>query len=168
MNRAEVIKLIRLLSVNYRDWPAEGKEADTVALWETMLSDISFEVGQAAVKTHMSRSPFPPTIADIRDAATMITSPKSLDAIEAWGMISKAIQRYGFYRQEEAIASLPQEVADMVHRFGWRELCYNTNIDTLRAQFRMAWETMDKRRKEERKLPADVLEIMQGAVKRLE
>lgn len=169
MNRSEIIKLIRVLSANYRNWPAEGKEKDTVMLWESMLSDMSYEIGQAAVKVHMSRSVYPPTIADIRDAATMLTSPRRIDAIEAWGMIGKAIRKYGVYRQEEAVASLPDEVALMVERFTWRELCLNENVDTLRAQFRMAWETMEKRRTEERKLLPELLHMIESSrtVKRL-
>lgn len=169
MNRREIIKLIGVLSANYRNWPAEGKEEDTVMLWESMLSDIPYEIGAAAVKMHMSKSVYPPTIADIREATAHINAPHQMDAMEAWNLISQAIRKYGFYRQKEAIESLPEDVAKMVDRFGWRELCYSTNIDTIRAQFRMAWETMQKRQHQERLMPANVLQMIENnAVKRLE
>lgn len=169
MKKHEIIKLVALCSTNYRDWPEEGKEDATVELWQTMLGDIPFDVAQAAVKTHISRSVYPPTIADIRDAAAKITNPQSMDAMQAWDLIGEAIRKFGFYRESEALASLPAEVADMARRFKWRELCLSENIDTLRAQFRMAWETQTKRQKEERILPADVLELIEssGAIKRL-
>src|SRR5690625_1254124 len=152
MNKTEIIKLIRVLSANYRNFPEQGKEQDTVMLWESMLDDMDYDTGRAAVKAHIARSPFPPTIADIRDSAVMLANRDSMDAIEAWGEVVKAIRKYGFYNQAEAMESLPQEVREMVERFTWRELCLSENIDTLRAQFRMAWETMQKRRVEEKKI----------------
>lgn len=169
MNKPEIIKLIRVLSANYRNWPADGKEEDTVLLWQSMLSDIDEPVARAAVKYHLSRSVYPPTIADIRNAVSVITSPNTMDAIEAWDLIGEAIRKYGFYRETEAMASLPENVADMARRFKWRELCLNENVDTLRAQFRMAWETMEKRRKEERAMLPEIREMIEsgGAIKRL-
>ena len=169
MNKLEVIKLISLLSTNYRNWPAEGKEEDTVMLWETMLSDLSFEVGQAAVKVHMSRSVYPPTIADIREAAALVRSPKRLEAIESWGMVVDAIRKFGYYREAEAMATLPTDVVNMVKRFTWRELCLSENVDTLRAQWRMAWENHLKNKQNEKILPSDVLDLIEsgGAIKRL-
>lgn len=170
MNRAEVIKLITILSINYRNWPGEDKEEDTVLLWESMLADMSFEIGQAAVKMHISRSVYPPTIADIRDAAATITAPKTIEAIEAWDMITDAIRKYGFYRETEAMESLPEDVAQMAKRFGWRELCLSENVDTLRAQFRMAWETQAKRQREDRLIPHEVKALIEssGIIRRLE
>jgi len=169
LNRAEVIKLIRVLSANYRNWPADGKEEDTVLLWESMLADITFDVGQAAVKAHLSRSVYPPTIADIRDAAAMIESPHVMDAIEAWDLIGRAIRKYGYYRQEEAMASLPEDVAEMARRFTWSELCHSENVDTLRAQFRMAWDAQAKRIRDHGVMPRDIRELIEssGIIKRI-
>lgn len=170
MRKTKIIKLISLCSANYRNWPEEDKEEATIELWESMLGDLSFEVGQAAVKAHMSKSVFPPTIADIRDAAAMITSPPQMDAIVAWDLIGQAIRKYGFYRGDEAMASLPHPVADMARRFTWRELCLSENIDTLRAQFRMAWDAQNKRQQQERILPPDVMQLIESSnvIKRLE
>lgn len=169
MNRPEIIKLVALLSANYRNWPADGKEEDTVMLWESMLGDITFDIGLAAVKTHLSRSVYPPTIADIRDAAALIESPPVVDAIEAWDLIGRAIRKFGYYRQEEAMASLPDDVAEMARRFTWNELCHSENIDTLRAQFRMAWESQAKRIKEYGVMPKDIRELIEssGIIKRI-
>ena len=163
MQKHEIVKLIALCSANYRDWPEDGKENAVVELWETMLSDIPFAVGLAAVKIHMSRSVFPPTVADIRNAAAQLTQPRIMDAIEAWDLIVEAIRKYGYYREEEALASLPDDVAEMARRFKWRELCLSENVDTLRAQFRMAWETKSKRRQEESLFPNDIVALMESA-----
>ena len=170
MNNSDIIKLIRILSANYKNWPQEGKEEDTVALWDMMLSDIPLEVAKKAVQMHISKSVYPPTVADIREAAAKISKPRTLDAIEAWDMICTAIRKYGFYREEEGINSLPDDVATMAKRFTWRELCLNDNIDTLRAQFRMAWETQSKRLHEQHILPAELVDMIEtsGVIKRLQ
>lgn len=167
MNRAEVIKLIRVCSANYRNWPEEGKEQDTVMLWESMLADMPYEIGKAAVKAHISRSVYPPTIADIREAARSLTE-SHISAIESWGMVTEAIRKYGYYNEQKALESLPPEVASMVRRFSWRELCLSEQPDVMRAQWRMAWENHVKNEKEYGVLPQDVKVLIEGAVKRLE
>lgn len=170
MNRAEIIQLIGLLSMNYRGWPEEGKEEDTAALWLNMLSDIPFEYGQAAVKIHISRSVFPPTIADIRDAAAKIMQPHQMDAITSWGHVVDAVRKYGMYRQDEAMKALPTEVADMVRRFTWRELCLSEQPDVIRAQWRMAWDAQAKQVKEHGVLSPDIRQLLEskGLIRRLE
>lgn len=169
MNQSDIIKLVRILSANYRNWPEEGKEEDVVSLWEMMLSDMPVEVAKRAIQFHLSKSVYPPTIADIREAAAKVSQPRTLDAIEAWEMICTAIRKFGFYRELEGMASLPDDVARMAKRFTWRELCLNENIDTLRAQFRMAWETQSKRMHEQNILPVELVDLIESSslVKRL-
>ena len=165
MNRKEIIKLIRVLSANYRGWPEEGKEEDTVLLWESMLADMPYEIGQAAVKAHMSRSVYPPTIADIRQAAIDLTTHQ-ISASESWQMVVDAIRRFGYYNEDKAMASLPPEVTEMVRRFGWYELCMSEEPDVLRAQWRMAWENKIKNDREFGVLPPDVKALAEGAAQR--
>jgi hypothetical protein len=165
----DIIKLIGICSANYRNWPEEGKEEHMIELWEMMLSDLPLDVAKRAVQYHISKSVFPPTIADIREAAAKIANPRKLEWIEAWDLIGQAIRKYGYYRETDAIATLPGDVAQMVKRFTWRELCLNENIDTLRAQFRMAWETQTKRLNEQNILPEELVAMIEGqdVIKRL-
>lgn len=166
MNRKEVIKLIRVLSANYRGWPEEGKEADTVQLWESMLADMPYEIGKAAVKTHISRSVYPPTIADIREAAMNLTTTH-MSAIESWSLVTNAIKKYGFYNEQKAMESLPEDVAEMAKRFSWRELCLSEQPDVLRAQWRKAWEAKVKDEREFGVLPQDVKVLIGGAATKM-
>lgn len=169
MKQADIIKLIGICSANYRNWPEVGKEEHMIELWEMMLSDLPLDLAKRAIQMHISKSVFPPTIADIREVAARIANPRKLDFIEAWDLIGQAIRKYGFYREPDALASLPDEVAQMARRFTWRELCLNENIDTLRAQFRMAWETQSKRLNEQNILPDELVAMIEGTnvVKRL-
>ena len=169
MTKNEIISLIRVLTVNYQKWPAYGKMADLVELWLMTLSDMPYEVAKAATALHMSRSVYPPTIAAIREAAAEIAKPRVMDFSEAWEHVCKAIREFGFYRQEEAMASMPPDVAAMVRRFTWREICLSENSEVLRAQFRMAWDTQAKRQTERNILPDDIVALLDGdgAIKRL-
>lgn len=43
----------------------------------------------------------------------------------------------------------------------------NENPDTLRAQFRMAWESQEKRIREYNVLPSEIRQIIEGVAERL-
>lgn len=161
MNRKEIINLLGIATANFPNMQ-ERDMKPTAILWEKSLSDIPYDIAEKALIKVLATSKFFPTIAEIREAAADITQPRTMDAIEAWGLVIKAIRRYGSHRESEAIASLPEDVAQMVKRFGWRELCLNENPDTLRAQFRMAWETQSKRENDMRLLPTDIKNAIEG------
>jgi hypothetical protein len=166
MNRKEIINLLGIAAANFPH--IQTKELKpTAVLWEKALSDITYDVAEKALLKVLSTSKFFPTIAEIREAATQLTQPQQLDAMEAWGLVVNAIRRYGFYREKEALDSLPEEIADLVKQFTWRELCLNENPDTIRAQFRMAWETRTKRKKELDALPQEVRVMIEGLTEKM-
>lgn len=170
MTKVEIAKLVRVLSANYRNWPAEGMAEDTIHMWERAFRDVSFIVGQAAVDIHLNKSVFPPTIADIRAAVAILENGIQIEWSEAFSLITNAIRKFGWQRGTEAIASLPPDVAAMTKRFGWQELCENDNPDALRAHFKSAWETQSKRKQERNILPDEIIGMIEtaGLIKRLE
>ncbi|WP_096201917.1 replicative helicase loader/inhibitor [Bacillus sp. FJAT-45350] len=161
MNRKEIMNLLALATANFPSMQ-ERDLKPTAVLWEKSLSDIPYNVAEKAIIKVLSTSKFFPTLAEIREAASQLTTPRTLDAIEAWGLVVQAIRRYGFYQEAKAMESLPPDVAEMVKRFTWRELCLNEEPDILRAQFRMAWETQSKRKKEMSALPTQLREVIEG------
>lgn len=161
LNRKEIINLLGIATANFPNLQQKDM-MPTAVLWEKALTDIPYHIAEKAVIKVLSTSRFFPTIADIREAVAQITQPRTLDAIEAWGLIVGAIRKYGYYQQKEAMASLPDDVAEMVKRFTWRELCLNENPDTLRAQFRMAWDTQSKRKNEMKSLPTEIRHMIEG------
>ena len=162
MNRKEIINLLGIATANFPDLQQKDMKP-TAVLWEKALSDVPYDVAEKALLKVLSTSKFFPTIADIREAVGQLTQPRTLDAMEAWGLIGEAIRKYGFYRQKEAMESLPDDVVAMVKRFTWRELCLSENVETLRTQFSMAWETHSKRQKELKSLPSDMRLLLEGA-----
>lgn len=165
MNRKEILELLSIATANFPNMQ-ERDLRPTAVLWEKSLADIPYHVAEKAVITVLSTSKFFPTIAEIREAAAQLTQPRVIDWSEAWGLITQAIRKHGFYDQEKGMASLPPDVRAMAKRFGWRELCLNTNPDTLRAQFRMAWETNAKREREYQQLPTQIREVIEGVAEK--
>lgn len=161
MNKQEIVQLMSIATANFPNM--QGKDMKpTAVLWEKALSDIPYDVAEKALVKVLSTSKFFPTIADIRESATDLTQPRIMDAMEAWGLITEAIRKHGYYDKENGMKSLPPDVSEMVRRFGWNELCTNTNPDTMRAQFRMAWESQSKRINEHQRLPAEIRNVIDG------
>jgi len=164
MTRKEIVTLLSMATANFPSTQKQDLTA-TLMLWEKALSDIPYQVAENAVIKVLATSKFFPTIAEIREAATQLRQPRKIDAMEAWGQIMTAVRRYGSYRESEGVASLPADIAKMVERFTWREICTNDNPDTLRAQFRMAWEVESKRENEYASLPPEISKMIEGATK---
>lgn len=164
MNRKEIINLLGIATANFPNLQQKEMKP-TAILWEKSLADIPYDIAESAVIKVLSTSKFFPTIADIREATAQITQPRTIDAMEAWGLILEAIRKHGYYNEGNAMRSLPDDVAQMAKRFTWRELCLSEHPDTLRAQFRMAWETQSKRTNELKSLPPDIRMMLGDMVK---
>jgi hypothetical protein len=166
MTPKEIFTLMSIATANFPNLQ-EKDMRPTLTLWDKALSDMPYEVAEKAVIKVLSTSRFFPTVAEIREAAVHITQPRSLDHMEAWGLVLDAIRKYGYYREKEAIESLPQEVAEMVKQFTWRDLCLSETPQTLRAQFRMAWETRAKRTDELKQLPTEIRTMIEDVTKNM-
>ena len=137
---------------------AENKES--IELWYQMLSDLTGDEFSLAVKRHISKSPFPPTIADIRKCAAESPELKR-DWSLGWGLVLEAVRKFGYYNEEAGLSYLAEKdimTAEVVRRLGFQNLCLSENLQNDRANFRMAYEVeMDKRR-EYAALPAGMRE----------
>lgn len=159
MTLQETLAVMKILSVTYpRDaaYNDPAKVANTAEVWTMLLEDLPAPLVLAAVKKHCLTSKFPPTIAEIRDAATVTVRPDlQVTPMEAWGEVTKAIRRFGYYREEDALASLSEQTRSVVKAIGWKDICVSEEPDIIRGQFRRAYETMATRRKEEALLPTE-------------
>ena len=108
MTQEQFSTLVKGMKAMYPDpkFIADKYAAD---LWYQMLSDLPYEIANAAVQKHILTSSFPPTVADIRKAATALTTPQEQNAEEAWSRAKLAI-RNGIYHAEEEFAELPEAV----------------------------------------------------------
>jgi len=166
MKTDEIATLVTLALANYPG--IQDKDmGPTVALWEKMLSDIPYEIAESALIKVLATARFFPTVAEIREAAASIVNPAIPSAAEAWGEVVQAIRRYGYYREEEALASLSPATAQVVRWIGWQEICICEEVDVIRGQFRRAYEEHAGNVRQEAVLPADVRQLIGSAIKSL-
>ena len=134
----------------------------TIDAYFEMLQDLPYDLAAVAVKKIIATDEYPtlPTIGKIRQAAAEISRGRILSAPEAWGLAIKAIHRYGYYREAEALASLPGQVAEVVRWMGWQTICMSEKISVDRGQFLRMYEVHQKREQEQAVLPPAVRDVM--------
>ena len=127
-------------------------DAESIKIWYQLLKDMPYEIANVSIQKHMATNKFPPTVAEIRSGAAEITD-KSHDWSDGWESFRKAVGRFGYYRREEAFASMDEITRKVVKRLGWKELCMSENIMQDRANFRMVYVQEQNRTMERAMLP---------------
>jgi len=156
MTQKETAYLLSILRAAYPRFYFDVSPDDlkiSVDTWAVMLSDTSLDVATVALQRLIATNKFPPTIAEMRESISAVIHPTMPDSGDAWGEVITAISHYGYYRQEEALASMREPVRLAVKRMGWRELCMSENGMADRAHFLRIYEAMEKRTNEENLLP---------------
>lgn len=125
----------------------------SIRTWYTMLSDIDYEVAQNALMKYISLNKFPPSISEIRRYSAEITQKPVLSYSEAWSTVRDAVGKYGVSGFHEASMALDELTLACVRDLGWNEICMSENQDTIRANFRMAYEARAEKAKENNALP---------------
>lgn len=144
----------------------------TLEAYFDMLQDLPYELAAVAIKKIIATDEYPtlPTIGKIRQAAAEISRGHILSAPEAWGLVLKAVHEYGYYREGEALASLPEHVAEVVRWMGFQTICMSEKISVDRGQFLRMYEVHQKREQEQAVLPPavrDVIKQLAGGMKML-
>lgn len=164
MTKAEVAQLLVVLAEAY---PRFEVSDTTVEVWWEMVCDIDMDTARAAVKKCIMTGTWAPSIAEVRKAAAEISGPQRPSGVEAWGLLVRAIAAYGYYRQDEALQSLPGDVAQVARWMGWQELCHSTNADVIRGQFCKLFDTHTQREAELKALPAAMREQLAALGERM-
>lgn len=131
-----------------------NKEA--VMLWYEELSDLDATATRVAIRKWAATNKWPPTIADIREQVTGMTTPKIKDWSEAFEDARRAIRRFGSYNPTDALNSLDDLTRETVKRLGYYDLCVSENHAVDRANFRMIYEQIAKREAENRQINPDI------------
>lgn len=162
MLESEMSELLTTFAAAYPKFPPINRIMSKT--WFEMFKDIDYDVAQLAVKKIILENTFPPSIAELRQAIVDITTPKEekLDAGQAWGQVTKAIKNYGLYRPDEAFTSMSSRTRKVVENIGWQNICMSENLDVLRGQFRMMYETMETREKQDKLIPTDMKQLIEG------
>ena len=137
MNKAETVKLFTVISAMFpRDMKFAQADQLMIDMWQRMLADIPYDAAEKAITATVATSPFPPSIAEIRDYATRLNGPRRMTAEEAWGQASEAIRTYGTRTVlKEGATEKPPEYTDVtVERHVYRCVAPQGNIRQYEAE----------------------------------
>lgn len=158
MKKTETVQLLAVVNAAF---PNMQVTEATVKLWHELLGDLDFNLAIAATKKLILESSYPPTIADIRKRAAEIMTPQEIDAAEAWGEVERAIRKYGYYCESEALESMSPQVARVVRYIGWREICLSEEPGVVRGQFLKMYQQVSEREQKMRLLPQSLRDEIQ-------
>lgn len=149
MNKQEILKAVAPLQLAFKGNLDDAR----MRLYVEMLSDIPPQILEAAVKKLIMTNKFLPSIAEIRETAYgikgTISGNAAPDESEAWGEVIKAIRSVGYYGKPKFSH---EAITTAVNNIGWQDICMTTNdgMNTLRAQFRRAYQLAAQRQKDNR------------------
>lgn len=129
---------------------------EAMELWFAQLQDIPYQIAQAGLQKWVALNKWSPSIADIREMTSGITSGDIPDWGEAWAEVQRAIRKLGSYRAQEAIESLSPITKKAVQRIGFMNLCMSENEIADRAHFQKIYEILVEREKKDAMLPAQL------------
>ncbi len=131
-------------------------------LWFHQLEDLPYDLVKLALEEWVSLNKWAPTIADLREKAAEIKNGPGKTWGEAWEEVLKVIRRFGTYRADEALEALDEVTCQVVKRIGYQNICQSENIAADRANFRMIYEQITERKKQEERIAPKMLEMIRG------
>lgn len=149
MNKQEILKAVAPLQLAFKGNLDDAR----MRLYVEMLSDIPPQILEAAVKKLIMTNKFLPSIAEIRETAYgikgTISGTAAPDESEAWGEVIKVIRSVGYYGKPKFSH---EAITVAVNNIGWQDICMTTNegMNTLRSQFRRAYQLAAQRQKDNR------------------
>ena len=132
-------------------------------LWYRELSDIPYNVAEAALRTWVVTNKWSPSIAEIRELVATIQYGEQLTWGEAWEKALNAVRRYGSYNKQAALDSLDPLTRKCVENIGYLDLCMSENIMVERAHFQKIFEIYSKREMTDKRLPNNLLQAIEQA-----
>lgn len=139
---------------------------DQMDWWYDLLKELPFQTAMLSLKKYALANKFPPTIAELMEIASNLVAERLPDSDEAWGEVTRAIRKYGYPREREALDSMSETVRKTVGRIGFQTICQSPyeQLNTLRAQFKGFYEAEYRRSMEIHKMP-ESLRLEQAAIK---
>ena len=142
-------------------------DSDSLNVWFSLLQDLDYMIAQAAIQKYMLTNKFPPTIADIREAATTVSIGEKPLWSDGWEQVLKNISKYGMCtydpdRLAECMNSFDPLTRQAVKRLGWKELCMSENIMADRANFRMIYEQIADREYNAKQIPMKLNNLIEN------
>jgi hypothetical protein len=170
VTRQEAAKLVAVIIASC---PAQSSKLDSgrasamVDAYEALLSDLTYEQVNAAVRVLLQTRSWMPSIADIRSTVLELQHGPVRAGGDAWGGVLRAIKGEGAYRTPGDDFKFRDPItARCVAALGWQELCLSENPTADRARFIELYDKLAQQDRKEATSPmlAAAAEVRRGAL----
>lgn len=128
----EFVDLMTALGISFN----RVVDRKVMSVYYEFLKDIDVDVLKKAVGRIITTSKFFPSVAEIREIATMMTTESlQLNAEDEWQNVLNAIRQFDVYDGEKALETLKPYTAKIVKMIGWYKLCMSENIVWEKKEF---------------------------------
>lgn len=169
MKKTETIQVLTLLASNYKSIDEKLSDPEKsklfIEVWHECLGDLDYKLCMFAVKKAIMSSSYPPTIHDIRLAATNIIKHQEEDktAVEYWDEAFRMIKK-GTYMTTDEFEKHSYPVKKFFGSVSQVKELAKTDLDTVvtvtKGQFLKQIEFIQAREKELELLPANMRETI--------
>ena len=132
MKKEEFVKGMTYLGI------AIGKKytQEELNVYYDFVNNYQYNTFIQAIKNMITKGERNPNIHSILSELKTITTPElQYSAKEEWENVLHALRYYGYYKQEEAMASLKPITRECVQSIGWYRLCMSEEIQWERKLF---------------------------------
>lgn len=156
MTKQEVSKLLAVLQAAYPGVRIAPERAESmVSAWSDLLSDLTYEQCNAALRHLLQTRTFMPSVAEIRAGVAQLTHGRVRSGGEAWGGVVRAMRQEGAYRTPGVEFSFSDPVtARCVMLMDWQYLCLSEATVADRARFIELYDQLARAFRDEVHSPA--------------
>lgn len=164
MEKPEFLILVKTMKAVY---PAMFSEKETIDIWYALLKDLDYQDAATGLGKHLATSPYPPTVADIRNN----TVPDvEMNGEQAWALVFRAIENSA-YNSADEFAKLPEIIQKSIGSpANLRELALmptETVNSVEKSHFLRTYEVEKKRQKELDAMPKEIRERIQNVAMKM-
>jgi hypothetical protein len=178
MTKADVIKLLTYLNHCYPGkfkFPKTDKRENKVLIqiWYDFLKLYDPKTVNSIIKKLIiTGGPWPPNVGEIVKEIEILKLPaeEKITAGEAWSLVLRAVQIYGYYNSGAAMRSLPAKVRETVEHFGgFAAICHSeTNNNYVRSNFLKLYQEVNRENEDLMYLPDTIRdELLKSAQKNI-
>lgn len=165
MTREETKRIIRIICATYPNFKPNDL-TETIDTWDFLLEEYTYQEISLALKAYIatSTSGFAPSIGQLIEKVRSISCGNELSEMEAWALVSRAIQN-GQNGAEEEFAKLPETVQKAVGSpnllRSWATTDERSIENVVQSNFMRTYRAELSRKREVQTMPKDVLKIME-------
>ena len=165
MTREETKRIIRIICATYPNFKPNDL-TETIDTWDFLLEEYTYQEISLALKAYIatSTSGFAPSIGQLIEKVRSISCGAELSEMEAWALVSRAIQN-GQNGAEEEFAKLPEIVQKAVGSPSllrqWATTDERSIENVVQSNFMRTYRAELSRKREVQTMPKDVLKIME-------